>query len=211
MQGSLKGVCCCCRAKYDELRAKERELTGFMDAFPQRRAAKQAELTAKQEAIVALLQHLTDLQAGAPATATTTAPGDGQPGGTASASVTAARMSLSAAAAAALAGGNGGGSGGSNASVVAAKRAELQKLEELQGKISVELQALREQLAGLQGEVDTYAAVEGAKRAKEEAREALEQQQQELQAQHESLQVCVVVLVRVLLHTSEGIGTPGVT
>jgi Skp family chaperone for outer membrane proteins len=190
------------------LKAKERELTGFMDAFPQRRAAKQAELTAKQEAIVALLQHLTDLQAGAPAPAAAAA--DGPPGGTASASVTAARMSLSAAAAAALAGGSGGASGGSSsASIVAAKRAELQKLEELEGKISVELQALREQLEGLQGEVDTYADVEGAKRAKEEARETLERQQQELQAQHESLQVSVYVCWccwhRVLMHASEGI------
>jgi DNA repair exonuclease SbcCD ATPase subunit len=176
----------CCRAKYDELRAKERELTGFMDTFPQRRAAKQAELSAKQEAIVALLQHLTDLQSGG-AAATAGGTGDGPPSGASSGSVMQARMSLSAAAAAALAGGSASASSSSNE--VAAKRAELQKLEELEGKISVELQALREQLAGLKGEVDTYADVEGAKRSIEEAREQLERQQQELQTQHESLKV----------------------
>jgi TolA-binding protein len=97
------------------------------------------------------------------------------------------RMSLSAAAAAALAGGSGSASSGSNE--VAAKRAELQKLEELEGKISVELQALREQLAGLKSEVDTYVDVEGANRSKEEAREQLERQQQDLQTQQESLKV----------------------
>lgn len=158
-----------------------------MDAFPQRRAAKRAELTAKQEAIVALLQHLTDIQAGAPAAAAAAA-GDAPPGAAASSSVMQARMSLSAAAAAALAGGGGSGSSGSS-NEVAAKRAELQKLEELEDKIKTELQALHEQLAGLQGEVATYSDVEGAKRVKEEAKDQLERQHQELQAQHESLQV----------------------
>jgi hypothetical protein len=161
-----------------------------VDAFPQRRAAKQAELTAKQEAIVALLQHLTDLQAGNVSTPAAAAAGNGTapPGGTASASVMQSRMSLSSAAAAAMAGGGGTGSSRSD---VAAKRAELQKLEQLEGKISAELQSLNEQLAGLRGEVDTYSDVEGAKKAKEAARDGLEQQHQELQMQHESLKVCM--------------------
>lgn len=178
-----------CRAKYDELRAKERELNAFVDAFPQRRAAKQAELTAKQEAIVALLHHLTDLQAGNVSTTAAAAAGDGTapPGGTASASVMQSRMSLSSAAAAAMAG--GGGSGSSND--LAAKRAELQKLEELEGKITADLQSLKGQLSGLREEVDTYSDVEAAKKAKEAARGGLEQQHQELQLQHESLKVCL--------------------
>lgn len=50
-------------------------------------------------------------------------------------------------------------------------------------------QALKEQLAGLQGEVDTSGDVQGAKRAKEEARQELERQQQDLQARHESIEV----------------------
>jgi hypothetical protein len=105
-----------------------------MDAFPQRRAAKQAELTAKQEEIAALLKHLTDLQSGA-ATAAQPAASDQPPGGMGSAFAVQSRMSLSAAAAAAVASG-----GSSGSSEVAAKRAELQKLEELEGKITVELQ-----------------------------------------------------------------------
>lgn len=52
-----------CREKFEELQAKERELNAFLDAFPQRKAAKQSELTAKQEAIVAVLERMNKLQA----------------------------------------------------------------------------------------------------------------------------------------------------
>lgn len=149
---------------------------------------------------MALLQHLTDLQAGNVSTTATAAAGDGTapPGGTASASVMQARMSLSSAAAAAL----GGGGGGSSGSDVAAKRAELQKLEELEGKISAELQSLKDQLVGLRGEMDTYSDVEGAKKAKEAARDGLEQQHQELQLQHESLKVyfCPIAVCKYFIN-----------
>lgn len=197
---SIMLLACLYRAKYDELRGKERELTAFIDAFPQRRAAKQQELTAKQEAIVKLLQHLTDMQQGtAGGTAGAAAGADGPPGctATASQSVMQSRVSLGAAAAAALsAGGPPGLPGGvhSKGDEVSAKRAELQKLEELEGKIRVELAALREQLAGLQAEVQTYTDVDGAKRSKEAAREDLEQQQHALQTQQSTLKVCLARL-----------------
>lgn len=159
-----------------------------MDAFPQRRAAKQQELTAKQEAIVKLLQHLTEVQNGnGIAAAAAGAAAEGPPGAAASQSLMQSRMSLGSAAAAAIAG--GGSSGNSTGSEVLAKRAELQKLEELEGKISAELAALKEQLLGLQGEVDTYGDVEGARRSKETNREELEQQQHTLQTQQDTLKV----------------------
>lgn len=44
------------REKYSELITKERELHAFMDAFPQRRAAKVAELAATSDAVNATLQ-----------------------------------------------------------------------------------------------------------------------------------------------------------
>jgi intraflagellar transport protein 74 len=45
------------------LKAKEKELNAFLDAFPQRKAAKAAELAAKQEAVVAGLERMSKLQA----------------------------------------------------------------------------------------------------------------------------------------------------
>ena len=51
------------REKFEELTAKERELNAFLDAFPQRRAAKQQELSSKQEAITNLLDKLNRLHA----------------------------------------------------------------------------------------------------------------------------------------------------
>lgn len=42
---------------------KERELNAFLDAFPQRKAAKQDELSAKAEAITTVLERLNKLQA----------------------------------------------------------------------------------------------------------------------------------------------------
>lgn len=43
--------------------SKERELNAFLDAFPQRKAAKQDELTAKSEAITSVLEKLNRLHA----------------------------------------------------------------------------------------------------------------------------------------------------
>eukprot|EP00878_Enallax_costatus_P039192 GHUV01044749.1.p1 GENE.GHUV01044749.1~~GHUV01044749.1.p1 ORF type:complete len:154 (+),score=77.15 GHUV01044749.1:210-671(+) len=51
------------REKFQELVTKERELNAFLDAFPQRKAAKQEELNAKAEAITAVLDRLNKLQA----------------------------------------------------------------------------------------------------------------------------------------------------
>lgn len=51
------------REKFEELTTKERELNAFLDAFPQRRAAKQQELSSKQEAITNLLDKLNRLHA----------------------------------------------------------------------------------------------------------------------------------------------------
>ncbi len=48
--------------KFEELVAKERDLTNFMDSFPSRRAAKLEEMRAKQDAIVALLDRISKLQ-----------------------------------------------------------------------------------------------------------------------------------------------------
>ncbi|KAJ9520725.1 hypothetical protein QJQ45_007593 [Haematococcus lacustris] len=50
------------REKFEELVAKERDLTNFMDSFPSRRADKLAELRSKQDAIVALLEKINKLQ-----------------------------------------------------------------------------------------------------------------------------------------------------
>jgi len=50
------------REKYDELVAKERDLNNFMDSFPSRRAAKLEEASAKQDAIVGMLEKITKLQ-----------------------------------------------------------------------------------------------------------------------------------------------------
>jgi len=50
------------REKFEELVAKERDLTNFMDSFPSRRAAKMDEMRAKQDAIVALLERINKLQ-----------------------------------------------------------------------------------------------------------------------------------------------------
>jgi hypothetical protein len=56
-------LACPCREKFEELKAKEKELNTFLDAFPQRKAAKAAELAAKQEAVVAGLERMSKLQA----------------------------------------------------------------------------------------------------------------------------------------------------
>lgn len=57
-------LCCLSyREKFEELKAKEKELVAFLDAFPQRKAAKAGELAAKQEAIVAGLERMNKLQA----------------------------------------------------------------------------------------------------------------------------------------------------
>lgn len=203
------------RAKYDELRAKERELTAFMDAFPQRRAAKQQEMQAKQDTIVALLAHIKEMQEGgggggggvAQGAGAAAAAGDSSaPPGGGGGAMQSARVSLSAAAAAALAG--AGGAASSQGAELAGKRTELLKLEELETKITVELAALREQLSGLQAEVDTYSDVEGARRAKEVTRGELEAQQQDLQTRQDTLQVRVFVsglqAVVVMLSCGEG-------
>eukprot|EP00197_Chlamydomonas_leiostraca_P011457 CAMPEP_0202869542 /NCGR_PEP_ID=MMETSP1391-20130828/12512_1 /ASSEMBLY_ACC=CAM_ASM_000867 /TAXON_ID=1034604 /ORGANISM="Chlamydomonas leiostraca, Strain SAG 11-49" /LENGTH=623 /DNA_ID=CAMNT_0049549875 /DNA_START=192 /DNA_END=2063 /DNA_ORIENTATION=+ len=50
------------REKYDELVAKERDLTNFMDSFPSRRAAKLDENRNKQDSIVGLLERINKLQ-----------------------------------------------------------------------------------------------------------------------------------------------------
>lgn len=58
-------MCVACREKFQELLTKERELLAFLDAFPQRKAAKQDELNTKAEAITAVLDRLNKLQAAA--------------------------------------------------------------------------------------------------------------------------------------------------
>lgn len=50
------------REKYEELVAKERDLTNFMDSFPSRKAAKLEEARTRQDSIVAILEKLTKLQ-----------------------------------------------------------------------------------------------------------------------------------------------------
>jgi hypothetical protein len=184
-------MCLLCRAKFEELRTKERELTGFIDTFPQRRSAKQAELSAKQDNILRLLEHLACLQQGGGQAASPAAPGAAGSSPPAQQS----RVSLGAAAAATLAGGSPGGHGAgaaaASSSELAGKRAELAKLEGLQAKIEEELAALRERVDGMAAEVERFSDVEGARGAKEAERQQLEGRQRELQQQSDALQVCV--------------------
>eukprot|EP00200_Dunaliella_tertiolecta_P010673 CAMPEP_0202381376 /NCGR_PEP_ID=MMETSP1127-20130417/35240_1 /ASSEMBLY_ACC=CAM_ASM_000462 /TAXON_ID=3047 /ORGANISM="Dunaliella tertiolecta, Strain CCMP1320" /LENGTH=623 /DNA_ID=CAMNT_0048980319 /DNA_START=178 /DNA_END=2049 /DNA_ORIENTATION=+ len=51
------------REKFQELVAKERDLSNFMDGFPSRKAAKVEEMRAKQDAIVAQLEKINKLVA----------------------------------------------------------------------------------------------------------------------------------------------------
>jgi len=52
---------CALREKFQELVAKERDLSNFMDSFPSRKAAKLDEMRAKQDAIVAQLEKINKL------------------------------------------------------------------------------------------------------------------------------------------------------
>ncbi|KAF8068364.1 IFT74 [Scenedesmus sp. PABB004] len=158
------------REKFGELVGKERELRAFMDAFPQRRAAKAAELAARGEAINAALARLAALRAR----------GDGGGGGGGGG---AARRELQR--------GNGpaaaGGAAQGEAEALAAARGELARVDGLGGKIGAELAGLRERVAALQAEAERFADVEGARGAKAATRERLEAARAEVEARRDAL------------------------
>jgi hypothetical protein len=63
VHGKISCVCPCTfsREKFEELKLKEKELAAFMDDFPHKRAAKLAELSGAQDAIVAAMERLSKL------------------------------------------------------------------------------------------------------------------------------------------------------
>lgn len=52
---------CACREKFQELVAKEQDLSNFMDGFPGRKAAKIEEMRTRQDAIVGQLEKINKL------------------------------------------------------------------------------------------------------------------------------------------------------
>lgn len=78
---------------------------------------------------------------------------------------------------------------------LAARRAELEKIDTLGGKISQELEVLKTQMDTMQQEVGTYSSVEQAKAAKEAAKQELEQQRAVLAAKYNAVKVRIKVLL----------------
>lgn len=74
-------------------------------------------------------------------------------------------------------------------SELAARKAELDKIDTLGSKIDLELEALRGRLAAMQQELDTYGAVEAAKAAKEATRAQLEAEKAQLAAKQDAVKV----------------------
>ncbi|KAF6253295.1 intraflagellar transport protein IFT-71/74 [Scenedesmus sp. NREL 46B-D3] len=162
------------REKFEELKAKEKELNAFLDAFPQRKAAKAAELAAKQEAVAAGLERMSKLQALTDAAAL---PSQGQFQQMKD-ELDYKQQQLDSAAA----------TGEALKAELAARKDELEKIDTLGGKIDSELEALRGRLVGMQQELAMYGAVQAAKAAKEAARGQLETEKAQLSGRQDAVQ-----------------------
>jgi chromosome segregation ATPase len=72
---------------------------------------------------------------------------------------------------------------------LAARKAELEKIDTLGSKIDSELEALRGRLTAMQQELATYGAVDAAKAAKEATRAQLEAEMAQLSAKQDAIKV----------------------
>ncbi|KAL6756806.1 intraflagellar transport protein IFT-71/74 [Haematococcus lacustris] len=148
------------REKFEELVAKERDLTNFMDSFPSRRADKLAELRSKQDAIVALLEKINKLQSIAGAALPSTKQFRQMQD-----ELEYKKMQLE----------NTQMTQERLKEELNMRRTELDKIDTLEDKIKSELEQLAEKSDQLHKNIESYANVADMKQRAEEARVRLEE------------------------------------
>ncbi|KAI8472521.1 MAG: hypothetical protein J3K34DRAFT_457787 [Monoraphidium minutum] len=157
------------REKYQELCAKEREIAAFIDAFPSRRDAKRRELAERQDAVAAALERLAARPAGAGGSAGGGAQQPGAPPAPA---------------------------GAAPASELAARAAELEKINGLGIKISEELSVVGQRVSEAAAEAERLSDAEGARAAAAARREALEARRAELAGARDGANAALAALSR---------------
>eukprot|EP00877_Chromochloris_zofingiensis_P002084 jgi/Chrzof1/11877/Cz06g13080.t1 len=161
------------REKYEELVAKERELNAFLDAFPERKASKLAELASRQDAIVAVLERINKLQSVAGGALPTKGQFQDM-----QEELNYKKQQLESAAA----------TGEALKAELTARRSELEKIDTLSSKIATEMDALRVKMSEVDGDLKKFGNVEDAKVQAARKQSELEALRHDLVARKEAIQ-----------------------